>query len=215
MIVFYIAIMSTKTEIASQDQRQRGRPREFDIEPALDGAIRVFSERGYHATSIGDLAIAMELAQGSIYKAFKDKKAVFIAAMDRYRTVQTERFEQAIAGLGTGRERLRAGMMFYASRSHGASGSEGCLVVGAVADLAALDDDMAAVVDRAVKAREKIISRIVREGQQDGSINPDVDADDLARAMLCLMYGMRVVGKTGRTLEQMNGVVDVAMRLAL
>ncbi|NWJ26705.1 TetR/AcrR family transcriptional regulator [Rhizobium sp. RM] len=215
MIVFYIAIMSTKTEIASQDQRQRGRPREFDIEPALDGAIRVFSERGYHATSIGDLAIAMELAQGSIYKAFKDKKAVFIAAMDRYRTVQTERFEQAIAGLGTGRERLRAGMMFYASRSHGASGSEGCLVVGAVADLAALDDDMAAVVDRAVKAREKIISRIVREGQQDGSINPDVDADDLARSMLCLMYGMRVVGKTGRTLEQMIGVVDVAMRLAL
>ncbi|MFK0384412.1 TetR/AcrR family transcriptional regulator [Agrobacterium sp. NPDC090273] len=207
--------MSTKTEIASQDQRQRGRPREFDIEPALDGAIRVFSERGYHATSIGDLAIAMELAQGSIYKAFKDKKAVFIAAMDRYRTVQTERFEQAIAGLGTGRERLRAGMMFYASRSHGASGSEGCLVVGAVADLAALDDDMAAVVDRAVKAREKIISRIVREGQQDGSINPDVDADDLARSMLCLMYGMRVVGKTGRTLEQMIGVVDVAMRLAL
>ncbi len=215
MIVFYIAIMSTNTEIASHDQRQRGRPREFDIEPALDGAIRVFSERGYHATSIGDLAIAMELAQGSIYKAFKDKKAVFIAAMDRYRTIQTERFEQAIAGLGTGRERLRAGMMFYASRSHGASGSEGCLVVGAVADLAALDDDMAAVVDRAVKAREKIISRIVREGQQDGSINPDVDADDLARAMLCLMYGMRVVGKTGRTLEQMNGVVDVAMRLAL
>lgn len=215
MIVFYIAIMSTKTEIAIQDQRQRGRPREFDIEPALDGAIRVFSERGYHATSIGDLAIAMELAQGSIYKAFKDKKAVFIAAMDRYRTVQTERFEQAIAGLGTGRERLRAGMMFYASRSHGASGSEGCLVVGAVADLAALDDDMAAVVDRAVKAREKIISRIVREGQQDGSINPDVDADDLARSMLCLMYGMRVVGKTGRTLEQMIGVVDVAMRLAL
>ncbi|UXS02057.1 TetR/AcrR family transcriptional regulator [Agrobacterium tumefaciens] len=215
MIVFYIAVMSTKTEIASQDQRQRGRPREFDIEPALDGAIRVFSERGYHATSIGDLAIAMELAQGSIYKAFKDKKAVFIAAMDRYRTVQTERFEQAIAGLGTGRERLRAGMMFYASRSHGASGSEGCLVVGAVADLAALDDDMAAVVDRAVKAREKIISRIVREGQQDGSINPDVDADDLARSMLCLMYGMRVVGKTGRTLEQMIGVVDVAMRLAL
>ncbi len=88
-------------------------------------------------------------------------------------------------------------------------------MVGAVADLAALDDDMAAVVDRAVKAREKIISRIVREGQQDGSINPDVDADDLARSMLCLMYGMRVVGKTGRTLEQMIGVVDVAMRLAL
>lgn len=215
MIVFYMSIMSTKTEISSHDNRQRGRPREFEIEPALDGAIRVFSERGYHATSIGDLSEAMELAQGSIYKAFKDKKAVFIAAMDRYRTVQTARFEEALAGLGNGRERLHAALMFYASRSHGASGFEGCLVVGAVADLAALDEEMAAVVNRAVQARERIVARIVREGQQDGSINADIDPDDLARSLLCMMYGMRVVGKTGRTLEEMTAVVDFAMRLAI
>ncbi|MGG2478048.1 TetR/AcrR family transcriptional regulator, partial [Rhizobium sp. BR5] len=68
----------------SPEQRHRGRPREFDIERALDGAIRVFSRRGYHATSVGDLTDAMELAQGSLYKAFKDKKAIFIATMERY-----------------------------------------------------------------------------------------------------------------------------------
>ena len=62
--------------------RARGRPREFDIDDALDKAVRVFSERGYHATSIGDLAGAMELASGSIYKAFRDKRAVFLAAFD-------------------------------------------------------------------------------------------------------------------------------------
>lgn len=95
----------------------------------------------------------MELAQGSLYKAFKDKKSIFIATMERYRTLQTERFEAAVAGYDTGYERLRAGLMFYAERSHGATGSDGCLVVGAAADLAALDDDIAVVVERAVKAR--------------------------------------------------------------
>jgi AcrR family transcriptional regulator len=214
MIVSYMSTMTDASHTNSQEQRHRGRPREFDIERALDGAIRVFSRRGYHATSVGDLTEAMELAQGSLYKAFKDKKAVFIATMERYRILQTQRFEAAIAGYETGYERLKAGLMFYAERSHGAVGSEGCLVVGAAADLAALDDDIAVVVGRAVKARERIVARLVAEGQKDGSVSSKANPDDLARAMLCMMYGMRVVGKTGRSLEEMTALVDIAMKLA-
>jgi len=214
MIVSYIPTMSNISHNQSEEQRHRGRPREFDIDRALDGAIRVFSRRGYHATSVGDLTDAMELAQGSLYKAFKDKKAVFIATMERYRIMQTERFEAAVAGYNTGNERLRAGLMFYAERSHGGAGSDGCLVVGAAADLAALDDDIAVVVERAVKARERIVARLVAEGQKDGSVHSKADPDDLARAMLCMMYGMRVVGKTGRSLKDMVAVVDIAMKLA-
>src|SRR6218665_3263436 len=63
--------------------RSRGRPREFDRDEALDRAIRIFCQRGYHATSIGELGEAMGLTAGSIYKAFKDKRAVFLAALDR------------------------------------------------------------------------------------------------------------------------------------
>ena len=42
--------------------RPPGRPREFEIEEALDKAIVVFSERGYHAASISELKDAMGLA---------------------------------------------------------------------------------------------------------------------------------------------------------
>ena len=51
------------------------------MDTALDGAIRVFCERGYHATSIGELTAAMRLATGSVYKAFRDKQAVFLATI--------------------------------------------------------------------------------------------------------------------------------------
>ncbi|SUE06858.1 Bacterial regulatory proteins, tetR family [Pantoea agglomerans] len=58
--------------LAMNDNRykERGRPRAFDTDAALDSAMLVFRQKGYHATSIGDLGQAMQLTTGSIYKAF-------------------------------------------------------------------------------------------------------------------------------------------------
>ncbi len=203
------------TEIASpfSPQRQRGRPREFDVDAAIDRAIGVFAERGFHATSVGDLTGAMELTQGSLYKAFKDKKDIYIAAIERYKLVQTKRFEASVQAGENGREKLRAAMEFYAGNSAGSSGEQGCLIVGAVADLASLDEDVARVVRSAIKARENILARLVQVGQADGSIKNTADCDVLAKTALCLLYGMRVVGKTAPTRKEMSSVVDAAMRI--
>lgn len=67
------------------------------MDTALDRAVRVFSERGYHATSIGDLTAAMRLATGSVYKAFRDKHAVFLAAFERYAALRQEQTRSAAA----------------------------------------------------------------------------------------------------------------------
>ncbi len=43
---------------------------------------------------------------------------------------------------------------------------------------------------------------------------PDrLDVESTARTMLCLMKGMRLIGKTGRTREQMIAVAETAMIL--
>ncbi|WP_428115063.1 TetR/AcrR family transcriptional regulator, partial [Bradyrhizobium sp.] len=80
--------MSVTTRSSLEKSRGPGRPREFDMDKALDRAIGVFRERGFHATSIGDLKDATDLTAGSIYKAFKDKRAVFLAAFDRYTSLR-------------------------------------------------------------------------------------------------------------------------------
>jgi TetR/AcrR family transcriptional regulator, transcriptional repressor for nem operon len=54
---------------------------------------------------------------------------------------------------------------------------------------------------------------LIRQGQVDGSISAAVDSKVTARLMLCLLQGMRVIGKTGRSRQEMMAVADAAMKL--
>ncbi|MEJ0093873.1 MAG: TetR/AcrR family transcriptional regulator [Methylocella sp.] len=192
--------------------RGPGRPREFDIDETLDRAAQVFCERGYHATSIGDLTEAMQLAQGSVYKAFKDKRAVFLAAFDRNKTVRREKLQKIINAGETGRDRIRDVLIFYMEASHGAEGRRGCLLVGSAVELAIFDDEVGQRIAVALDQSEALLRELIRQGQADGSIASQIDSAAAARLMLCLLQGMRVVGKTGRRRKDMAAVVEIAMK---
>lgn len=193
--------------------RSRGRPREFDMDAALDAALRVFSERGYHAASISELTEAMGLASGSIYKAFKDKRGIFLAAFAHYRKLGRQRLEAMIASAKTGREKVFQMVMYYTELSHGEAGRKGCLVVGGANDLALLDEEATAHVATAFAADEKLMADLIRIGQADGSIAQTVDPDAAALAFLCFTKGLRVIGKTGRGREEMMSAAEAAMKL--
>ena len=64
------------------------RPREFDTDKALDRAMSVFWERGYHATSVQDLMKAAGVQKQSLYCAFGDKRSLFLKCLNLY-TKQT------------------------------------------------------------------------------------------------------------------------------
>jgi AcrR family transcriptional regulator len=183
------------------------------MKTALGKSVRVFRERGYHATSIANLTEAMELASGSVYKAFKDKRAVFLAAFDHEATMRWEKLRQIISAARSGRDRIHAALIFCAESSHGIEGKRGCLIVGTVAELATFDSDIAQRVTAVLHRQEMLLVDLVREGQADGSIPTTMDSNATARLMLCLLQGMRVVGKTGRSRGEMTAVADAAMKL--
>ncbi len=193
--------------------KSRGRPREFDTDAALDKALAVFSERGYHAASISELTDAMDLAAGSVYKAFGDKRGIFLAAFDRYRTVRRSLLDAELAKVMTGREKVQALLNFYAFYSHGDAGRRGCLVVGSANELATFDEDAADRVAAAFAANEALLLDLIQAGQADGSIAARIDSAVAARALLCLTKGMRVVGKTGRAHSDMAAVAEIAAKI--
>jgi AcrR family transcriptional regulator len=63
----------------NQEERS-GRSRE----QILAAALKLFSHRGYGATSVRDIAEEAELSKGNVYHHFSDKEAIFRALLDQY-----------------------------------------------------------------------------------------------------------------------------------
>ena len=74
----------------------RGRPREFDIDKALDRALGVFWRKGYEGTSLPDLTRAMRINRPSLYAAFGNKEELFKKAFERYRATYQGYIREAL-----------------------------------------------------------------------------------------------------------------------
>src|SRR5207245_8901537 len=49
----------------------------------LDAATKVFAEKGFHPTTIKDIARAAGIADGTIYNYFENKTALMLGLLDR------------------------------------------------------------------------------------------------------------------------------------
>lgn len=68
------------------------RPAKFDRDEALQAAMLIFWEKGYHATSLKDLECALKMKPGSIYSAFCNKENLYILALGLYVQRSISRF---------------------------------------------------------------------------------------------------------------------------
>lgn len=59
----------------------------------LDAAARVFAEKGFHPTTIKDVAKAARVADGTIYNYFDNKAALLIGIVDRLRARAIAEFD--------------------------------------------------------------------------------------------------------------------------
>ncbi|MDU6388315.1 MULTISPECIES: TetR/AcrR family transcriptional regulator [unclassified Pantoea] len=204
----------TTSHIPTAPARERGRPRTFDTDTALDNAMIVFRQKGFHASSVADLSEAMNLTAGSIYKAFKDKRTLFLRVFERYISVRGADLRARLQHYPTGRARIGELLQFYLDSAREIEGRRGCLVVGSTVELQSLDEELSELVRQAVLRNRNFLIALIREGQQDGSVSASLDAETAAGLLLCVAFGMRVVGKVqdvtngAETINMLLGILD-------
>jgi len=175
--------------------------------------MQVFWSYGYNGTSLPDLIEGTGLSRGSLYKAFGDKKGLFLAALDIYITRARERISSMLQGPGPAKEAIHQSLLRYAQMSSGAAGQRGCPLVATATEMVSHDAEIAERVGAMFAWLQDAFARAIERGQAEGGIAADLDSETLARLLLCLTQGMRAVGKTGLAKKDVIEVVDAAMRI--
>lgn len=182
------------------------RPRQFDPEAVLDAAQRAFQTRGYEATSVQHLVEATGLSRSSLYGAFGDKHALFLAVLDRYAAAGREATEAACCG-SSPTEAIRAVL----AQSAAPGEVPGCLMVAAATERAALDPATAARAAAARRALDARFEALVRDAQAAGEVDAARDPAAVAAMLTGTVFGLRVLQTTGAGPDALAAVVEQAV----
>lgn len=186
------------------------RPKEFDVDEALQSALEVFWRKGYAATSMQDLVAAMGIQKASLYATFGDKHQLYLTALRRY---QQETFEELTAHLAGATSPLRAITEFVDEVfEHTAKdGRRGCLCVNANIELAPHDGDVAEMLRQHHERMESLLAATLERARSLGEIPRKADPRALATFLLGIVVAINVLGKQRASRQQLQALRDQAL----
>jgi TetR/AcrR family transcriptional regulator, transcriptional repressor for nem operon len=188
------------------------RPREFDEATVLEAAMNCFWAQGYEQTSVRDLAEQMGITGASLYNAFGDKRSLYRQALNHY-------LAQTVRDRVTRLEQLppvSAVRTFFdeiIERSATDGQRRGCMLVNAALELAPYDAEFQKLVAEEMIFIEGFFRRCVEAGQQDGSISAARPAAELAKVLLSVLLGIRVLARTRPQREVLEGAANGVLEL--
>lgn len=187
------------------------RIREFDTEAAVDAAMNAFRRKGYEGTSVQDLVDATGVGRGSLYAAFGSKEGLYLAALDRYRLMYAAPLVDILRCGAPARELLREVLVGVVDEVVRDGSRRACLIVGASAERVAHDPKVAAHLRSTTSSLEDALSEVVAEAQAQGQLGSARDARDVARFLLSVMQGLRVMGSINPDRRALMASAEVAL----
>ncbi|CAM3368852.1 hypothetical protein BZK31_21470 [Pseudomonas floridensis] len=181
------------------EKRTRGRPREFELEDAVQVGQHLFHERGYENVSVASLTEAIGITPPSFYAAFGSKGSFFNDALRHYSAtvVPLDRFLVPGKSPQTAlREMLTAAAHAYAAHPQ----RRGCFI---------LEHAKAGATEWGIAAKqiaEENRARVMAFLQTSNVPAPDQIVDYVAAAML----GLSAAAREGWEEKRLIAVVEIA-----
>ena len=183
------------------------RPREFDTDAALDGAIGVFREHGFEGSSAQMLVDAMGIGRQSLYATFGDKWQLYRSAVRRYVMGECAAHFEALRSGVRGIDGIDAMLRRVVETA-----DQPCLGTGSIYEFGASRPDLMEINAPLARALRNAVAGRVREAQREGDVAAGLDPEVIAEFLIANIAGIRVAGRGGADHATLTGLADMALR---
>ncbi len=189
------------------------RTKEFDPDAALQSALELFWQRGYEATSMADLVAHLGIARASLYGTFGSKRELYLKALERYGEQHGPPIVEELSQPGPALPAVRALVRRFAEEAACDELRRGCFVTNTAVELGAHDADTARRVEQSWSSLETVLTSALMRAAAQGELPADRDPVALARMLLVLLQGLRVIGKVNPSAGLLRDAADQALTL--
>ncbi len=180
---------------------------------ALEAAIECFWQHGYEATSVRDLADKMKISAPSLYNAYGDKHTLFVRALEQYLDHSARALIKRLESSLPPKQAIRRFIEEIIEHSVSDRERRGCFLINSALEVAPHDTELGAfVVDRFAEI-EAFFYRSTKAAQAEGAVPLDRPAKDLARLLLGVLIGIRVLARSKPERALLEGVAEPALAL--
>ncbi len=186
----------------------------YNRQEALERALKLFWQKGFHATSLKDIEEALDMRPGSIYAAFGSKDGLFQEALDYYARLGLTELERILSH----HESPLLGLAAYVRQLGGIRDkelpSQACMLVKSLLELGAREQAALQKVEMLLAGMETRFIDCFSAAQRLGELDSTLDATRLGRRLQAEVMGLRAFAQRDVDSEAVHALAeDIALSI--
>jgi AcrR family transcriptional regulator len=165
-------------------------PAKYCREQAIHNATQLFWEKGYHATSMRDIQVALDMRPGSIYAEFGNKLGLFSNVVQSYvasSIAQLTEVAHAASPLGA----LHAFVVHFLTDTQAPIFQRQCLLIRSINELSTLDAQAKNLIIEGLTALEVGFATVLDAAVKRGELPQSLRVEPAAHWFQQQVIGLR------------------------
>jgi len=184
------------------------RPQAFDHQQVLTDAMQLFWRQGYASTSMKELTEATQLQPGSLYGAFKNKRNLFLLALDHYFSELQNAVSALLDSGSPPLSRIREFFDHLLKQSQDDGDMKGCLLVNTLLETPVDDIEINQRVSDMLQQIESEFCKVLQQAKDNGELAVDKVPKELAQLLITGIFGLRVYNRMKKDSSAMKNIVE-------